>query len=94
MRLHRLSLAHSEELTSHLLEAAIESAPEIELVEIEGDGAFFCAFEGSDPSVAEATLAMHRAFHEKQQEIAANGLPLRGLRTGRVAEAEVRGPRR
>jgi hypothetical protein len=74
MRLHRLSLAHSEEITSRLLEAAIEAAPELELVEIEGDGAFLCAFEGSDPSVADASLAMHRAFHEKQQEIAANTL--------------------
>jgi hypothetical protein len=74
MRLHRLSLAHSEEITSRLLEAAIEAAPELDLVEIEGDGAFLCAFEGSDPSVADSTLAMHRAFHEKQQEIAANTL--------------------
>ena len=74
MRLHRLSLAHSEEITSRLLEAAIEAAPELELVEIEGDGAFLCAFEGSDASVADVSLAMHRAFHEKQQEIAANTL--------------------
>jgi hypothetical protein len=74
MRLHRLSLAHSEEITGRLLEAAIEAAPELDLVEIEGDAAFLCAFEGSDPSVAEASLAMHRAFHEKQQEIAANTL--------------------
>ena len=74
MRLHRLSLAHSEEITSRLLEAAIEAAPELELVEIEGDGAFLCAFEGSRASVAGTSLAMHRAFHEKQQEIAANTL--------------------
>ena len=74
MRLHRLSLAHSEEITSRLLEAAIEAAPELELVEIEGDAVFLCAFEGSDPSVSGASLAMHRAFHEKQQEIAANTL--------------------
>jgi Protein of unknown function (DUF2652) len=74
MRLHRLSLAHSEEITGRLLEAAIEAAPELELVEIEGDGAFLCAFEGSEAGVADTSLAMHRAFHEKQQEIAANTL--------------------
>jgi hypothetical protein len=77
MRLHRLSLAHSEEITGRLLEAAIEAAPEFELVDIEGDAAFFCAFESEErpgPMVADASLAMHRAFHEKQQEISANTL--------------------
>jgi hypothetical protein len=74
MRLHRLSIAHSEEITSRLLEAALEAAPELDLVEIEGDAAFLCTFEESGPSVADASLAMHRAFHEKQQEIAANTL--------------------
>jgi hypothetical protein len=74
MRLHRLSLAHSEEITARLLEAAIEAAPELELVDIEGDAAFLCAFEGSDPSIGKTSLAMHRAFHQKQQEIAANTL--------------------
>ena len=77
MRLHRLSLAHSEEITGRLLEAAIEAAPELELVDIEGDAAFLCAFESDEqagPMVAEASLAMHRAFHEKQLEIAANTL--------------------
>jgi Protein of unknown function (DUF2652) len=77
MRLHRLSLAHSEEITGRLLEAAIEAASELELVEIEGDAAFLCAFESEErpgPMVAKASLSMHRAFHEKQQEIAANTL--------------------
>jgi len=77
MRLHRLSLAHSEEITGRLLEAAIEAAPELELVDIEGDAAFFCAFESDErpgPMVADTSVAMHRAFHEKQQEIAANTL--------------------
>jgi hypothetical protein len=73
MRLHRLSLAHSEEITGRLLEAAIEAAPELELVDIEGDAAFLCAFD-EEAAVGDASLAMHRAFHEKQMEIAANTL--------------------
>jgi hypothetical protein len=73
MRLHRLSLAHSEEITGRLLEAAIEAAPELELVDIEGDAAFLCAFD-EEAAVGDASLAMHRAFHEKQLEIAANTL--------------------
>jgi hypothetical protein len=77
MKLHRLSLAHSEEITGRLLEAAIEAAPELELVEIEGDAAFLCAYEEDNSPVRTAvdcSVAMHRAFHEKQQEIAANTL--------------------
>jgi hypothetical protein len=73
MRLHRLSLAHSEEITGRLLEAAIEAAPELELVDMEGDAAFLCAFD-EQAAVGDASLAMHRAFHEKQMEIAANTL--------------------
>jgi hypothetical protein len=73
MRLHRLSLAHSEEITARLLEAAIEAAPELALVEIEGDAAFLCAFD-EEAAVGDVSLAMHRAFHEKQLEIAANTL--------------------
>ena len=77
MRLHRLSLAHSGEVTGRLLDAAIEAAPELELVGIEGDAAFLCAFDDEGraaPTVADTSIAMHRAFHEKQQEIAANTL--------------------
>jgi hypothetical protein len=102
MRLHRLSLAHSEEITGRLLEAAIEAAPQLELVDIEGDAAFLCAFDESDPNVAEASLAMHRAFHEKQQEIAANLCPCEACKqvgslrlkfvahAGEVAEQKIR----
>jgi Protein of unknown function (DUF2652) len=73
MRLHRLSLAHSQEITGRLLEAVIDAAPELELVDVEGDAAFLCAFESEDTTVRGApasSVSMYRAFHEKQQEIA------------------------
>ena len=40
MRLHRMNLAHSQDITRRLLEAVVDAAPELELVEIEGDAAF------------------------------------------------------
>jgi Protein of unknown function (DUF2652) len=77
MRLHRLSLAHAQANTSRLLEAAIDAAPELELVEIEGDAAFMSMPLDAGGTVSartatEAAVAMHRAFHAEQQLIAAN----------------------
>ena len=40
MRLHRMSLAHSQEIAGRLLEAMVGAADRLELVEIEGDAAF------------------------------------------------------
>ena len=73
MRLHRMNLAHSQDITRRLLEAVVDAAPELELVEIEGDAAFLYrahAERGDDAAPGFAlplTLAMHRAFHTRQQ---------------------------
>ena len=75
MKLHRLSLAHSQDIIARLLEAVVDAAPPLELVEIEGDAAFLYLpqGEGDDEAAAKAAeavaLAMHRAFHERRQEI-------------------------
>jgi hypothetical protein len=70
MRLHKLSLAHAQENTAKLLEAMIDAAPRLELVEIEGDAAFLYVPEPEDEEVASsiATLAtsIHLAFHTEQ----------------------------
>ncbi|MFL6015532.1 MAG: DUF2652 domain-containing protein [Gaiellaceae bacterium] len=72
MRLHRMNLAHSQDITRRLLEAVVDAAPELELVEIEGDAAFLYRVhaERDDPAPGSAlplTLAMHQAFHSRQQ---------------------------
>jgi class 3 adenylate cyclase len=73
MRLHRMSLAHSEAITGRLLEAVVEAVPQLRLVEIEGDAAFLYAphKEADETSAAQATaalaFAMHHAFHARQQ---------------------------
>jgi hypothetical protein len=73
MKLHRMSLAHAQENTDRLLHAVIDAAPRLRLVDLEGDAAFFYVLEPQDDEVA-STIAglaavMHRAFHERQQEI-------------------------
>jgi hypothetical protein len=71
MRLHRLSLAHAQDVTGRLLGAVIDAVPQLELVEIEGDAGFFYR-PGGGPDVAiDLALAMHRAFHEKQARLVA-----------------------
>lgn len=73
MRLHKLSLAHAQENTAKLLEAMIDAAPRLELVEIEGDAAFLYVPEPEDEEIAAsiATLArsIHLAFHTEQRRL-------------------------
>ena len=40
MRLHRMSLAHAQDVVARLLEAMIDAAPGLALLEAEGDAAF------------------------------------------------------
>jgi len=71
MKLHRLSLAHSQDITGRLLNAIIKAAPGLELVEVEGDAAFFYApgagTGAASKTATERALAMHRAFHAQQE---------------------------
>jgi Protein of unknown function (DUF2652) len=77
MRLHRLSLAHSHEIIGRLLKAVAEAAGEVELVEFEGDAAFFYAPEAGlgDSDLAglavRQAIAMHCAFHTERQRMEA-----------------------
>jgi hypothetical protein len=71
--LHRVGLAHAQANIGRLLEAVIDAAPGLELIEIEGDAAFFSkpqkAGESTARAATEAALAMHRAFHERQRRM-------------------------
>jgi hypothetical protein len=73
MRLHRMSLAHSQEITGRLLEAMVHAIPRLDLIEIEGDAAFLYALvEDDDWPVAYASefaLTMHHAFHVQQDRL-------------------------
>src|ERR1044071_9608649 len=89
MRTHRMSLAHAEVNTARLLEKVIDSVPEFELIEIEGDAAFLSLeADGLDEGAAlaattRAAVAMHQAFHLERQYVAANLCPCKAC-----AEAE------
>ncbi|HEX7311678.1 MAG TPA: DUF2652 domain-containing protein [Gaiellaceae bacterium] len=79
MRLHRINLAHSQDITQRLLEAMVDAVPSLTLVEIEGDAVFLYApdEDGDSPAAAEflaLSLAMHRAFHERQQWMVARNM--------------------
>src|SRR5215470_5438944 len=75
MRLHRTSLAHAQDVVARLLEAMIDAAPHLTLLEVEGDAAFVYAWtpEGQEASAVrtgvDQMVAMHRAFHACQQHI-------------------------
>jgi hypothetical protein len=74
MKAHWRSVAHAQDVVGRLLEAVIDAAPGLTPLEIEGDAAFFYAWSSGAANEAEQlvghVVAMHRAFHARQQEIA------------------------
>jgi len=80
MRLHRLNLAHSQEITQRLLESMLDAVPAMRLVEVEGDALFLSAphVESGDTDRSSgwlsAALAMYQAFHTQQQWMVAHNL--------------------
>src|SRR5919201_2222589 len=80
MSLHRMSLAHAQANVARLLEAVIDAARGLELIDVEGDAVFFSRdADGEVAQVAtEAAVAMHRAFHREQRLVASNLCPCEG----------------
>jgi len=82
MRLHKLNLAHSQEITQRLLESMLEAVPAMRLVEVEGDALFLAAPHDGDAAPVgsngwlQSALAMYRAFHTRQQWLVAHNLCL------------------
>ena len=80
MRLHRLNLAHSQEITRRLLESMLDAVPALRLVEVEGDALFLAAPQdapeqsGASSGWLPSALAMYQAFHTKQQWMVAHNL--------------------
>src|SRR5712691_398858 len=76
MTLHRMSLAHAQGNVARLLEAVIDAAPDLDLIELEGDAVFFSrsAGEAAAKTATEAALAMHRSFHEEQRRLVSRNL--------------------
>ena len=86
MRSHRMSLAHAEVNTGRLLEKVIDAAPGLELIEIEGDGAFlYRQLDSEEPEVLVAEVqrlacAMHAAFHQEREYVSRNLCPCKGCK--------------
>jgi hypothetical protein len=80
MKLHRMTLAHSQDITGRLLEAVVDASPPLRLVEIEGDAAFLylpqkqSAEASTSKAAAGIALAMHQAFHARQQWMVARNM--------------------
>src|SRR6266567_5301622 len=80
MKMHRMSLAHAQEIVARLLEAVIDATrSRFKLAKVEGDAAFFYITyaSGTEPDlsfVAEQVAAIYRAFHLRLSDLATNGL--------------------
>jgi hypothetical protein len=71
MTLHRINLAHAQDVVAQLLEAVIDAAPGFELAKLEGDAAFFYApMPGGDARKLGAQVTeIRRAFLERRAEL-------------------------
>jgi PAS domain S-box-containing protein len=75
MKVHRLSLAHAQDIVTSLLEAVIDAAkPELKLAKLEGDAALFWMPYPSDDEkkmalVSERVRQVHQAFAAKRVEL-------------------------
>lgn len=81
MQFHRSVLGHAEAATTRMLDKVVDAARGFELIEIEGDAAFLSRdVDGLDGSatlsvIADAVLALHRAFHRERRFVELNMCP-------------------
>ena len=86
MKAHKKSLAHAQDVVARLLEAVIDAAPNLTLLEIEGDAAFFYAWpqdgagcgvrtDGGRPDHRHASRLPHGPAKYRDSEC----LPMRGM---------------
>jgi hypothetical protein len=81
MQFHRSVLGHAEAATARMLDSVVDAARGFDLVEIEGDAAFFSRDVGrlgeaaALSAVTDAAVAMHRAFHAERHFIELNMCP-------------------
>jgi hypothetical protein len=85
VRAHQTSLAHAQDIVGRLLEAMVDAARGLKVVEIEGDGVFFVGAPPDSASASTAVVdrvaAMYRAFHARQRRtVALNACPCLGCR--------------
>src|SRR6185312_8457701 len=78
MTVHRINLAHAQEVVARLLESIIDAAGDFKLAKLEGDAAFFYApLPGwpADVNHLGARVAdIRRAFLAEKQDMAINRL--------------------
>jgi hypothetical protein len=81
MQFHRSILGHAEAATNRMLDKVVGAARGFDLIEIEGDAAFLSRdIDGLDgpaalSTVTQASISMHRAFHEQRRLIELNMCP-------------------
>src|ERR671935_1669931 len=81
---HRMSLGHAEANTARLLEKVIDAGRDFDLIDVEGDAAFFSrpadALDGDAivGAITQAAVSMHRAFHVERQHVVTNLCPCDG----------------
>ena len=69
MRVHRINLAHAQDIVARLLEAVIDAAGTLKLAKLEGDAAFFYAPDKDKPDVVDEVRRIRAAFARKKHQM-------------------------
>lgn len=69
MRVHRINLAHAQDIVARLLEAMIDATSRLKLAKLEGDAAFFFALDKDEPDVLDEVRRIRVAFARKKHQM-------------------------
>ena len=65
LKVHRINLAHAQDVVARLLEAVIDAAAKLKLSKLEGDAALFYADDNSRPDVVDEVRRIRTALRAR-----------------------------
>lgn len=69
LTVHRINLAHAQDVVARLLESVIDGAKVLKVSKLEGDAVLFFAWEKDKPKLADELKGIRNAFERKKQQM-------------------------
>ncbi len=69
LTVHRINLAHAQDVVARLLESLIDGAIQLKVSKLEGDAVLFFCWERDKPKLADELRSIRNAFEKKKQQM-------------------------
>lgn len=69
LKVHRINLAHAQDVVARLLESVIDGAKQLKVSKLEGDAVLFFCWEKDRPKLADELKSIRNAFEKKKQQM-------------------------